>query len=118
MSRVVALFSNQKEVEEAVTALIESGIDESRIYLIEDWQESGAKIRALPTQIPSSGLSGASAAEIETASLSGFDDEERFLKRGVEKGGVVTVIDLSNDAEIPIAEDLVEKLGGRLVSRS
>jgi hypothetical protein len=116
MSRIVALFSNQKEAEKAVTALAESALDDPNIHLIEDLQEDEANVRLVPAQIASSGLLGASVVETETASLSELDDEEGFLRRSVQKGGVVTVIDLSSSSEIPLTKSLLEKTGGRLVS--
>ena len=118
MNRIVVLFSNQKEAEEAVTALAESPLVEPKIHLIEELQEDDAKVRLAPTQITSSGLSGASMVETETTPLSDLDDEEGFLRRSVQKGGVVTVIDLSNSSEIPHTKGLLEEMGGQLVTTS
>ena len=118
MNRIVALFSDQKEAQEAVTALAKSSLDEPRIHLIEDLQEPDAEVRLLPTQVTSSGLAGASIVEREPVSLAELDDEEGFLRRSVQSGAVVTVIDLSDNSEVPLAKKLLEKLGGRLVDQS
>jgi hypothetical protein len=115
MSRIVALFSNQKEAEKAVTALAESPLDEPKIHLIEDLQEDDANVRLVPAQITGSGLSGVSLVETEMASLSELDDAEGFLRRSVQKGGVATVIDLSSSSEISLTKGLLEKMGGRIV---
>ena len=115
MNRIVALFSDQKEAQEAVTALAESSLDEPRIHLIEDLQEPDAEVRLLPTQVTSSGLAGASIVEREPVSLAELDDEEGFLRRSVQKGGVATVIDLSSSSEISLTKGLLEKMGGRIV---
>lgn len=54
MNRIFALFSNQKEAQEAVTALAESPLDEPEIHLIEDLQEGDANQTTARSRLPKS----------------------------------------------------------------
>lgn len=115
MSRLVSLFSNQEEAAKAVSALADSSLGEHDVHLIEEWQENSASVESVPAPVPSSGSAGTSVLGAATVSLSELDDEGGFLRRSVQKGGILIVVNLSDDADISLAEHLVEESGGQLV---
>lgn len=118
MARIVSLFGNQKKAEGAAAALADSTLGEHETYFIEEWPDSGAKVKLIPAAVPNPGPAGVSASGAMTATLSGFDDEEEFLRRSVEGGGVVVVVDLAADAGTTRTQALLQKNGGQLVQLS
>lgn len=118
MKQIIGLFSNQKGAGEAVRALENADLGESKIRTVNEWEEDmGRRLDVMPVSHPTSGLSGVVGPKegVDTAAELG-DEGAEFFKRSVERGGVLVLVDLSDEAYKNRTESILEKQNAVAVS--
>lgn len=117
MTKLVGLFSNQEEAEQAVNALAEAKLDNSAIHTMESWNVNDA-----PALIPSvhAGSGGTSGTATPSATFlpdfSMDNDTKQFFQRSLEKGGVLVTVDPEDDTAFAQAKRILEEQGGQVFS--
>ena len=112
--RILGLYNNQMEADEAVEALANADLGDHDIRVLSEWNEDLTKhLEVMPVSNPSSGLSGVvgprgrSADEILDETSKG--EAVNFFERSLQKGGLVVAVDVANDNYKKRAESILEK---------
>jgi hypothetical protein len=120
MIKLVSLFSDQKEADEAVKALADADLGNPDIRVLNEWTpELERKFQLLPVSNPASGISGAIGPRSRSGEILDDDDmgdPAEFFKRSVERGGVIVAVDVSNDAYRKRAESILDNQNAVAVS--
>ena len=118
MTKVYSLFSNQKEAEKAVEALVTSNLEETDIHTIEQWNaERETEPMLMPTLHPGAGSTG-TAVPLTTGlpDLDFNDEAKRFFKRNLSQGGVLVVVKPPDDEIAARAKNILKEQGGRVLT--
>lgn len=126
MTKVIALFENQEEATTAVDALTEAGLESADISVYESTpqEKKSDTVAPSPTRAwawqprPSTASQPASTNMTPTDPVEDLDlgeEEEEFLRRNVDGGGVLVVVDCEDDETADRAESVLEEQDGQLV---
>jgi hypothetical protein len=120
MTKLLGLFSNQKEAETAVNALNEADIGETSIRVLSKWtKELEGPMQIMPVSNPTSGVTGAVGprSRVDLTKNGGEEgDIAGFFKRSVQKGAVLVSANIQDDAYQERAESIFEKLNAVAVA--
>lgn len=117
--QIFGLFSNQEQAEEAVNALVAANLEDSSIQTIDKGSvnaESGPLV--IPANHPGAGgFSGAVLPVNIPKNLTGDDgDAEQFFQRSLERGGVLIVVEPSDEEAFTQAKRILEEQGAQVLS--
>ena len=117
MTKLIGLFSNQKEAEQAVSTLAEANLDDSAIHTLEKPNE-GADPIVIPNVQAGTGGSIGSAIPLTTflPDFSLDSDAKQFFQRSLERGGVLISVEPEDDKAFIQAKRILEGQGGRVLS--
>ena len=114
-TKIASLFDSQKEADQAIQALNEHELGDSDIRVIDgssaDTTETVARSGAFVGVAGAEGQ-GLPALAATAPELSMSDEEQDFFMRGLRDGGVVIVVELS-DENAETATRLLRDYGGR-----
>jgi len=116
--KVYSLFSNQKDAEEAVEALAASNLEEADIHTVEKWNaEMESEPMVMPALHPGAGSTGA-ALPITTGlpDLDFNNEAKQFFKRNLSEGGVLVVVEPSDDVNAAEIKKILKEQGGRVLT--
>jgi hypothetical protein len=120
--KLLGLFPNQKEADEAVDALAKADLGDLDIRVLSEWtDELTEQLNVMPVSNPSSGLSGIAGPRGRTADdildETSKGEAVKFFKRSLQKGGLVVAVDVSSDRYKKQAESILEKQNAVAVTR-
>ncbi|MFN2172688.1 MAG: hypothetical protein ACK2U0_05800 [Candidatus Promineifilaceae bacterium] len=119
MTKLFALFGNQKEAETAVNALNEAGLGRTSIRVLSQFNnELQGPLQLMPISHPTAGVTGAvgprSRVDLTEDGLDG--DIAGFFKRSLQKGAVLVAATLHDNAYKDRAESIFENLNAVAVA--
>jgi nitrogen regulatory protein PII-like uncharacterized protein len=116
MSKVISLFSDQEQAGRAIEALAAAGFEDAEIHEIEG-QNPDLEPQPLAVAPIHQGGYGAVTPIPFSAFLSDLGDSEaeQFLKRNLESGGVVIVVEPSDEEASTRIKRILEEEGGQVV---
>lgn len=101
MTTLIGLFEDQKKAEKAINALSAADLDDVEFETILRWDEEQEKEILVAPAFAGYGSSGAAIAVSRVPSWNLDDDEEQFFKRTVQRGGVLIVVDVDDEDQVP-----------------
>lgn len=113
MTKLFSLFGTQKELTEAIDALVQEfdDVETKVIESEEEAKESGPKFAA-PTSYPGTGGAPVvGTAQSKIAELAMSDEEAQFYTRGVKKGGKLLIVEMDEDEADDVRRLLREQNG-------
>lgn len=116
MTNVVSLFSDQESAGKAVKALSDAGFEDANTFTLEDWDPNAT---SEPIEVPihaGHAASSVTVPPIQTVlpNLNLDNESEHFIKQSLQKGGVLVIIEPSNDEKIPQIQEILEEEGGQV----
>ncbi|MAT98790.1 MAG: hypothetical protein CL608_16730 [Anaerolineaceae bacterium] len=109
MTTLIGLFKDQKTAEAAVDALTAADLDDVEFETILSWDEEQEKEVKVAPAFTGYGSSGAPVAMSHVPSWNLDDEEERFFKRTVQHGGVLIVVDVDDEDQVPQVNRILEE---------
>jgi len=119
MKKLYGLFSNQKEAEAAVNTLNEADIGETRIRVLDQWtNELEGPLQVIPISNTTAGVSGTVGprARVDLENPGEAGDIAGYFKRSLQKGAVIVVANLHDDAYKDRAESIFDNLNAVAVA--
>lgn len=124
MTKAIALFENQQKATAAVDVLAASELETADINVYESMPEDKGSdtIAGTPmmgwrpapsTAAQPAGVGMVPVDPLEELSLS--EEEEQYVRRNVEGGGVLIIVDVEDDEDAGRAESILEEQDGRIV---
>lgn len=116
MTRIISLFKNQKEAQEAMNALDSSAIRDQKMRIIEEWTEvDGLHKSVMPVPNLDPFTTGIPVAKVSNFRDLGVSDEvEMFIKRNLQRGGTLLIVELENDDHVAQAKRILREQDGRI----
>ena len=117
MTKIIGLFSDQMKAEQVVNTLTQAHLGDIDIHIVDEWnEETDIQPPITPAYSTGSGMHGFPVLpRVGMPSLGLGDEEEQFFKRGVQGGGVVVSVKLTNDDDIHQVERILEQQSDRVV---
>ena len=118
MTTLIGLFSDQKMAEEAVNALSAADLDDVEFETILQWDEEQEKEIKVAPAFTGYGSSGAPVAVSRAPSWNLDDEEEQFFRRSVQHGGVLIVVDVDDEDQVPQVNRILQENSEKVATSS
>lgn len=118
MTTLIGLFKDQKTAEEAVDALTAADLDDVEFETIIRWDEEQEKEIKVAPAFTGYGSSGSPVAMGRVRSWNLDDEEEQFFKRIVQRGGVLIVVDVDDEDQVPQVNRILQEHGEKVATSS
>ena len=119
MTTLIGLFKDQQKAEEAVNALSAAKFDDVEFETILHWdQEQEQEVEIAPALPTGYGSSGYPVAMGYVPSWNLADDEEQFFKRTVQRGGVLIVVDVDDEDQVPQVNRILQEHSEKVATSS
>jgi hypothetical protein len=119
MTTLIGLFKDQQKAEEAVNALSAAKFDDVEFETILHWdQEQEGQVDVAPAIGAGYTSSGYAAAVARVPSWNLDDEEEQYLKRAVQHGGVLIVVDVDDEDQVPQVNRILQEHSEKVATSS
>lgn len=118
MTTLIGLFEDQKKAEKAINALSAADLADVEFETILQWDEESAKELQVAPAFAGSGSSGAAVAVSRVPSWNLEDEEEQFFKRTVQRGGVLIVVDVDDEDQVPQVNQILKENSEKVATSS
>ena len=119
MTMLIGLFKDQQKAEEAVNALSAAKFDDVEFETILHWdQEQEGQVDVAPAIGAGYTSSGYAAAVARVPSWNLDDEEEQYLKRAVQHGGVLIVVDVDDEEQVPQVNHILQEHSEKVATSS
>ncbi len=111
MTTLIGLFEDQQKAEEAINALAAAKLKDIEFETIDSWDEGyGTRIEAMPA--PNSGYGPGGAIPVSAGpglSWNLDDTETDYFRRTVRNGGVLIVVEVDNEDQVPHVNRILQE---------
>jgi hypothetical protein len=116
--QIIGLLRDQEQAEQAVNELLAADLEDSSIQTIDKSSinpESGLLV--LPVhQGGAGGFTGAAFSSDSLKNLTGDDSDARqFFQRNLERGGVLIIVEPSDEMAFTQAKRILEEQGAQII---
>jgi hypothetical protein len=119
MTKLIGLFADEMKAEEAINALATAGMDDVEFETISRAAEaSDTAVAAAPTLGADRGAAVVPVASNLFSSWSLDTEEEEYFRRNVQNGGVLVVVDVDDDDNLPHVRTILEETGEKVAVSS
>jgi hypothetical protein len=119
MTTLIGLFKDQQKAEEAVNALSAAKFDDVEFETILHWdQEQEGQVDVAPAVAVGYTSSGYAVAAGRVANWNLDDEEEQYLKRTVQNGGVLIVVDVVDEDLVPQVNRILQEHSEKVATSS
>lgn len=120
MTQLIGLFADEMKAEEAINALAAAGMDDVEFETISRWAEANndAAVAAAPTLGADRGAAVVPVVGNLFSSWSLDTEEEEYFRRNVQNGGVLVVVDVDDDDNLPHVRSILEETGEKVAVSS
>ena len=119
MTKLIGLFADEMKAEEAINALAAAGMDDVEFETISRRAEANdTAVAAAPTLGADRGAAVVPVAGNLFSSWSLNTEEEEYFRRNVQNGGVLVVVDVDDDDNLPHVRTILEETGEKVAVSS
>lgn len=119
MTKLIGLFADEMKAEEAINALTTAGMDDIEFETISSAAEgNGTAVAAAPTLGADRGAAMVPVAGNLFSSWSLDTEEEEYFRRNVQNGGVLVVVDVDDDDNLPHVRTILEETSEKVAVSS
>ncbi|MCC6605019.1 MAG: hypothetical protein IT327_17560 [Anaerolineae bacterium] len=119
MTKLIGLFADEMKAEEAINALTTAGMDDIEFETISRAAEaSDTAVAAAPTLGADRGAAVVPVAGNLFSSWSLDTEEAEYFRRNVQNGGVLVVVDVDDDDNLPRVRTILEESGEKVAVSS
>ena len=120
MTSIVGLFTDEQKAEKAIENLgAAEALADVEFKTISKWErEAETKVALVAGLGSGTTLAGVPVAATSAPSW-GLDDEEtEYFKRTVQRGGVLVVVDVNDDDQVPQVRRILQETGEKVTVSS
>ncbi len=119
MTKLIGLFADEMKAEEAINALAAAGMDDVEFETISRRAEANdTAVAAAPTLGADRGAAVVPVVGNLFSSWSLDTEEEEYFRRNVQNGGVLVVVDVDDDDNLPHVRTILEETGEKVAVSS
>ncbi len=119
MTKLIGLFADEMKAEEAINALAAAGMDDVEFETISRRAEANdTAVAATPTLGADRGAAVVPVVGNLFSSWSLDTEVEEYFRRNVQNGGVLVVVDVVDDDNLPHVRTILEETGEKVAVSS
>jgi hypothetical protein len=119
MTTLIGLFEDQQKAEKAIRALSAAQLKDVEFETIETWDEGyDTKVEAMPALNSGYGPGGIPVSAAPAPSWSLDDQEADYFRRNVQNGGVLIVVEVGHEAQVPQVNHILQENSVKMATSS